>query len=104
MVTSFLPEDADQVFELDEYAELVREIRQSGLIGDHRYHLRTYKNCLVGSELVDWMVASKNMSEFVLLFFSFFFNKKELLHMYAWFFSFCTVTIPSIFATTHAVV
>ncbi|XP_065843089.1 uncharacterized protein [Oscarella lobularis] len=42
--------------EPDEYAHLVREIKQSGLVKDHKYHLRTYKNCFVGRELVNWLM------------------------------------------------
>ncbi|XP_065175504.1 uncharacterized protein LOC135805404 [Sycon ciliatum] len=55
-------DDCDMSFGIDEYYQLVLDIRKSGLIGDHRYHLRNYKNSFVGSELVDWLVANKNMS------------------------------------------
>ena len=60
-------------FAVDEYFQLVLDIRGSGLIGDHRYHLRNYKNSFVGKELVDWLVANKNLSKlcgmvFVLLY------------------------------------
>lgn len=38
---------------------LVAKIHQTeGLIGDRRHLLRTYKKCLVGTELVDWLTAA----------------------------------------------
>ncbi|XP_062506238.1 uncharacterized protein LOC134182807 [Corticium candelabrum] len=48
--------------EPDEYALLVREVKNSRLVKDHRYHLRSYKSCFVGQELVDWLVKNKNMN------------------------------------------
>ena len=49
--------------EPDEYALTVREVKNSGLVKDHRYHLRTYKNTFVGQELVNWLEKKKNMSK-----------------------------------------
>lgn len=48
----------------DEYAALVREIRvESGLVGTQKYHLKSYKEVLVGRELVQWLGRKKGMSE-----------------------------------------
>ncbi|XP_065182359.1 uncharacterized protein LOC135813068 [Sycon ciliatum] len=47
--------------EQDEYALLVREIRKSDLIADRYYHLRLYKQCFVGRELVDWLCTTKEI-------------------------------------------
>ena len=48
----------------DEYAAIAREIRSSsGLIGNHSYHLKVYKNCFIGKELVQWLMKTKNISE-----------------------------------------
>ena len=48
----------------DEYASLVREIRvESGLVGTHKYHLKSYREVLVGRELVQWLGKKKGMSE-----------------------------------------
>lgn len=52
---------SDLKCEPDEYALIVREVKNSGLVKDHRYHLRTYKNSFVGQEMVDWLVKNKNM-------------------------------------------
>ena len=44
----------------DELAALVREIRDSsGLVSTHTYHLVSYKNTIVGRELVDWLIKAK---------------------------------------------
>lgn len=48
----------------DDMAALAMEIRMdSGLVGTHMYHLKTYKDTLIGKELVQWLVAQKGMSE-----------------------------------------
>ena len=48
----------------DDMAALAMEIRMdSGLVGTHMYHLKTYKETLIGKELVQWLVAQKGMSE-----------------------------------------
>jgi len=55
-------EDIDFTCELDEYAQLVKDFKASGLIKDHRKGLiRNYKNSFVGKEAVDWLVASKKI-------------------------------------------
>lgn len=33
------------------------------LIKDRRYHLRTYPNCFVAQELIDWLVSHKEVSD-----------------------------------------
>ena len=33
----------------------------SGLVGTHMYHLKAYKDTVVGKELVQWLVAQKSM-------------------------------------------
>ena len=43
----------------DEYAQLVREIHRSGLIGNHSYRLKIYKDCFVGRDLVQWLMSNK---------------------------------------------
>ncbi|XP_066914588.1 uncharacterized protein [Clytia hemisphaerica] len=47
--------------ELDEYAELTKELRDSGIVGDHWKNLKNYKNSFVGKEAVDWLVKYKNL-------------------------------------------
>ena len=48
----------------DDMSSLAVEIRMdSGLVGTHMYHLKTYKDTLVGKDLVQWLVAQKSMSK-----------------------------------------
>jgi hypothetical protein len=48
----------------DEYAAVAREIRlESGLVGNHSYHLKVYKDSFIGKELVQWLMRAKRMSE-----------------------------------------
>jgi len=47
--------------ELDEYGELVKELRESGLVKDRKKGLKTYKNSFVGKEVVDWLVKAKSL-------------------------------------------
>jgi len=47
--------------ELDEYAELTKELRDSGIVGDHWKNLKNYKSSFVGKEAVDWLVKYKNL-------------------------------------------
>ncbi|KAK3738429.1 hypothetical protein QZH41_005631 [Actinostola sp. cb2023] len=48
--------------ELDEYAELVKSIKDSGLVKDHRQGLiHTYKNSFVGKEVVDWLMMTRHV-------------------------------------------
>ena len=52
--------------ELDEYAQLVKDLRKSGLIKDHRQGLLTvHKNSFSGKEFVDWVVNSKKLDRSV---------------------------------------
>ena len=37
----------------------LRMHEEPGLIGDRRYHFRTYSGCIVGKEAVDWMVKTR---------------------------------------------
>ena len=49
----------------DSFRELWNEIMapRSGLeLQCHRFRLRTYQNCLVGSELVDWLLMCEKTS------------------------------------------
>ena len=48
----------------DDMSTLAMEIRMdSGLVGTHMYHLKAYKDTLVGKDLVQWLVAQKSMSK-----------------------------------------
>lgn len=50
--------------ELDEYSELVKELRESGLVKDRKKGLKTYKSSFVGREVVNYLVKSKNIGEY----------------------------------------
>ena len=50
--------------EQDEYAELVKQIKDSGIVKDHHSFLRTYRNTFKGKEAVDWLVQTKQVGEF----------------------------------------
>lgn len=47
--------------EQDEYAELVKQIKDSGLVKDHHSFLWTYKNTFKGKDVVDWLVNTKQV-------------------------------------------
>ncbi|XP_065177247.1 uncharacterized protein LOC135807139 [Sycon ciliatum] len=47
---------------VDQYASLVREIRKSGLIKDRTYHLRSYKACITGTDLVNFVCRLRDIS------------------------------------------
>ncbi|XP_057314241.1 uncharacterized protein LOC130655492 isoform X1 [Hydractinia symbiolongicarpus] len=47
--------------ELDEYGELVKELRDSGIVKEHKRNLKTYKNSFIGKEAVDWLVKNKDL-------------------------------------------
>lgn len=47
--------------EPDEYSELVKALRKSGIIKDHRSGLTTYKNSFSGRDFVDWVVRTKEL-------------------------------------------
>ena len=52
----------------DDMSTLAMEIRMdSGLVGTHMYHLKAYKDTVVGKDLVQWLVAQKSMSKNILL-------------------------------------
>lgn len=55
----------DFTCELDEYAVLVKNLRASGLIKDHRRFLLVQKNTFVGKEFVDWIVKTKGLDRSV---------------------------------------
>lgn len=46
-----------------EAIKLIEEIKQSGSlkVTDQKYHLKVYKNCFVGSELIDWLKVYKGL-------------------------------------------
>ena len=52
--------------ELDEYAELTKQLRDSGIVSDHKKNLKTYKNSFIGKEAVDWLVKYKNLGKYCL--------------------------------------
>lgn len=53
----------------DDMSTLAMEIRMdSGLVGTHMYHLKVYKDTVVGKDLVQWLVAQKSMSKNKLLY------------------------------------
>ena len=56
-------EEIDFTCELDEYAQLVKDFKTSGIIKDHRKGLHNYKNSFVGREAVDWLVSSKKVGK-----------------------------------------
>ncbi|CAH3035075.1 unnamed protein product [Pocillopora meandrina] len=57
-------EAIDFTCELDEYAQLVQEFKESGLIKDRRKGLiHNYKNSFVGKEAVDWLVKTKKIGK-----------------------------------------
>ncbi len=37
----------------------IRMHEEPGMIGDRRYHFRTYSGCMVGKEVVDWMLKTR---------------------------------------------
>ena len=50
---------------MDEYAQLVKDFKQSGIIKDHRKGLlHVYKNSFVGKEAVDWLMFSKKIGKY----------------------------------------
>lgn len=58
-------EEIDFTCELDEYAQLVKDFKESGLIKDRRKGLiHNYKNSFLGREAVDWLVSSKKVGKY----------------------------------------
>ncbi|KAJ8305746.1 hypothetical protein KUTeg_016291 [Tegillarca granosa] len=51
----------DFICEPDEYARLVKELRQSGIIKDHRSGILSKKNTFKGKDFVDWVVKTKSL-------------------------------------------
>ncbi len=49
----------------EEAVALAEELKSSqGIeVKDRRYRLKVYKNCFIGSELVSWLVANKDVTE-----------------------------------------
>ncbi|XP_052777705.1 DEP domain-containing mTOR-interacting protein-like [Mya arenaria] len=48
-------------FEIFFIGEKLREaLNDANLIKNRKYHLRTYRNCIVGKELVDWVVKNRH--------------------------------------------
>ncbi|ROI16140.1 DEP domain-containing mTOR-interacting protein [Anabarilius grahami] len=43
--------------------QLRLRLHDSKLIKDHRHHLRTYPNCFVAQELIDWLIAHKEVPD-----------------------------------------
>ena len=54
---------ADFACEPDEYAALVQELKESGLIKDHRRGLTVYKKSFTGKEFVNWIVKNKQLGK-----------------------------------------
>lgn len=54
-------EEIDFTCELDEYAQLVKDFKESGVIRDHRKGLKNYKNSFLGKEAVDWLMLFKKV-------------------------------------------
>lgn len=74
----FLANPFDFRCELDEYGELVNELRDSGIVKEHKKNLKTYKNSFIGKEAVDWLSINKNLGKlYYYLFYvqGFFLNK-----------------------------
>jgi hypothetical protein len=57
----FYADVGDFSCEPDEYAILVKNLKESGLIKDHRRMLILQKNTFVGKEFVDWIVETKKL-------------------------------------------
>ncbi|KAL5016161.1 hypothetical protein ScPMuIL_005750 [Solemya velum] len=55
------------ICEPDEYAELVEELRKSGLIKDHWRGFRVHRKSFSGKEFIDWVVKTKGLPREVAL-------------------------------------
>jgi len=56
--------------EVDEYAELVKCIKDSGLVKDHRQALiHTHKNSFIGKDVVDWLMKTREVGEYGMILF-----------------------------------
>jgi hypothetical protein len=49
--------------EQDEYAELVKQIKDSGMVKSNGSFLWSYKDTFKGKELVEWLVNSKHVGK-----------------------------------------
>lgn len=56
----------DFTCELDEHAVLIRDLKMSGIIKDHRKGLTTHKNTFQANQFVDWLVKEKSFDGKVL--------------------------------------
>ena len=65
MIFTVKDEEIHFTCELDEYAQLVKDFKESGLIKDRRKGLiHNYKNSFIGREAVDWLVSSKKVGKY----------------------------------------
>ncbi|XP_030845992.1 uncharacterized protein LOC593247 [Strongylocentrotus purpuratus] len=55
--------DMDFTCELDEHAVLIRDLKMSGIIKDHRKGLTTHKNTFQANQFVDWLVKEKSFDD-----------------------------------------
>lgn len=53
----------DIVCEPDEYARLVAEVKESGIVKQHRRGLTSYKHSFTGADFVQWYTKSKGKGE-----------------------------------------
>ncbi|XP_051564484.1 uncharacterized protein LOC127447042 isoform X3 [Myxocyprinus asiaticus] len=54
--------DGEFKCERDAYADMIEELKRSGVIGSHRRGLRVYRNSFTGTELVDWLCKEKGVA------------------------------------------
>ena len=54
----------DFTCELDECAQLVVDLQESGIITDHRKGFSKIKRSFSGKDFVDWIVQSKELGEY----------------------------------------
>ncbi|XP_051564483.1 uncharacterized protein LOC127447042 isoform X2 [Myxocyprinus asiaticus] len=55
------PDPEEFKCERDAYADMIEELKRSGVIGSHRRGLRVYRNSFTGTELVDWLCKEKGV-------------------------------------------
>ena len=55
--------DGEFVCELDEYAAVVRDMKNAKLIGDNRIGILNYKNSFKGEQLIKWLVKEKGLGK-----------------------------------------
>lgn len=49
--------------EPDEYVKLVTDLKESGIIKDHRQGLTVHKNSFMGKDFVEWLVKAKGIGK-----------------------------------------